>query len=292
MNGKFNHNANNIFAFICFMLKNRVFTIDKAILHLEKSEINIEKETILKYIRTLQKVGFNFEKTNNKTYLLKDIPLKINCDNNDEQAALLISEAINNPTSDDVISVLKKIMDVIPIDKKEYLQKKIAETTNAKKKNSHIRYERFCAEGQRLKINIKNSAEQIIFEPDEIINEKGIFYLKGIDVKQRRTSLIKTEAIRYAEQMPVKNKFHPVKQEAVINFSSQISKIYVLKESEVVLKKTPLSLVVKTTYEDEERFYKRILKYMGTCTILSPEFLVKRFAKYAKELYQMYDCPK
>ena len=73
-----NKSAYNFFLCIEFILHNRIFTLDDIISFLENFYgVFVFREAVLKYIRTLKLVGFEFERLDNKTYNLKNIPLKI-----------------------------------------------------------------------------------------------------------------------------------------------------------------------------------------------------------------------
>ena len=75
MSENINKSAYNFFLCIEFILRKRLFTLDEISSYIENTyDIFVYKEAILKYIRTLRLVGFKFERLNNKTYKLKNIP--------------------------------------------------------------------------------------------------------------------------------------------------------------------------------------------------------------------------
>ena len=285
MKNKFS-TSDKVFLILKFILKNEIFTLDKILSKLEEENIYIEKETLNKYIRTLIKMGFLFERHNNKTYRITKLPFNLNIEQTDFLFELLnILETAANCNFSKTFQ--KMALFVLPEKQKEMFSK-ISRTDKTIQK-----IEKYIKEAQRLKIIIKCQEEKEvkkIIEPYDVYYKTNGNYIVGYDIEKKEITEFPIKQIVSLKQMPIKNKHSYTKNEAIIKFSQKVAQSYVLKDEEILMEKTPEYIIVKTFFADKESFYKRILRYGDFCEILSGEKIREDFQSYLKDLYQMYDC--
>ena len=112
MNSRHNNTSENVLRMFKFILQKEKFTLQDIICHFAEFGLFFEQETILKYIRTLKKAGFGFEKTNAKTYKLTYVPLHLI---NAEISVLKdVFEIINNDFSQNNTKTAEKFLRFFP----------------------------------------------------------------------------------------------------------------------------------------------------------------------------------
>ncbi len=297
-----NINQSAYYFFLCleFVLFKRTFCVDEIITYLEnKYNIFLFKETILKYIRTLKTLGFEFERVNNKMYKLKEVPFKITAGINEEKIILEIIEALRNyhvsNSGYDKYNFLEKLQFFLPKDLKKIFNRRLILLNYLEHKNNYMlkNIKKYCKDAQRLNITYLKDGkikQKDLVEPADIFFTKKSIYLKCFDLNQKTNILINFDWILEIVQTPLKNKYLFKKQFVTLKFSSKFAKAYTLKEGEEIIKKGLGELYVRSFYYDKTLFFKNILRYMESCEIVSPENLRKDFQKYVKDLYQIYYC--
>lgn len=281
MQSKFNLTAYNIFKIIKYILMKRKFFVSEIVSYLDSENIYLEQETVCKYIRTLKKIGFEFEKTSAKEYKMVCMPFDFPEESKNflEELILLLKQSSLRSREE----LCEKLMLFLPIK----MQKNLKQS-----KNNISKMEKFMKDGLRLKLvfNPPNPRKETVFELCNIVSDGQEKYLQGYDVNKREPAQFNMEDIAAIEQLPIKNKISCKRNEATLKFSAKIAKSYILREEDELIEKADDKLLIKTFFYDKTEFYKRILRYVDNCEIISPMSLKAEYNEFLTELYQMYDC--
>ena len=287
MKKTYNSTSENVLQMLKFILKKDKFTISNIINYFSDYGVIFEQETILKYIRTLKKAGFVFEKSGRKNYTLTSIPISLN--ETDVNALENIFEVMGNNFSMKNAKITEKLLKISP----ESLRLALHHASYNKQVSALQELEKYLKDNLRLEVSVgktNKNRKTIIFELQDLFLQGNGIFLKGYSVTGKMPLVLPFENITKIIQTPVKNRFLFGDKEAVVKFSFKMSKSYNLKAGEQILKKTKDFLEIKTNYYDEETFFKKILRYVDSCEILQPYYLRENFIGYIKNLYQMYDC--
>ena len=211
-----NKSAYNFFLCIEFILHNRIFTLDDIISFLENFySVFVFREAVLKYIRTLKLVGFEFERLDNKTYNLKNIPLKIDANLNDEEVFFKCLQYmkkyyISKSRICGADNLFEKIHLFFP-DKLQKVSNKHKKMLNdLKPQNDMLKaIKKYCEDGLRLEVTYLDDEEKVqnLIEPLDIFINKTVFYLRGFNLNKKTNMLIDFDKIIDVVQTPLKNKF-------------------------------------------------------------------------------------
>lgn len=298
MKNKINKTAYIFFLCFIFITKQRSFSIEDIINHLNKNhKITLSKATILKYLRTMKFLGFKFKRSNNKIYILEQAPIN------------LFNKQMQNNIAKYKIFFEKKLLTEIEVENKQlfekikiFLPENLIKKISQNKNNKYIAPEfyenlknlkKYCKNGLRLKICFLNNSSTKIthtIEPDNIHIENDEYYLKGFDVDKKNNVLLNLKSICEITTTPSKNKYVCLKNPVTIKISGKFSHTYNLKNDEKIIKKSDDCIYIESFYYEKTSFFKNILRYMDNCEIISPQGLRNDFKVYLENLYQKYDC--
>ena len=294
MSENINKSAYNFFLCIEFILRKRLFTLDEISSYIENTyDIFVYKEAILKYIRTLRLVGFKFERLNNKTYKLKNIPFKIDADAADAEVFSECLHFMKNFHATDIAYNINDLAEKIFLFLPDDLNNNIKSLDTSNSQNNILKtIKKYCLDGQRLEVTYLKGGNKIcdLIEPLDIFTDKFVVYLLGFNLTKKMNGLINCAQIIDVVQTPIKNKFIFKKQSVTIRFFAKFANAYTLKEGEEILKRERDSLYVKSFYHDKYLLFKNILRYMEHCEIVAPEALRNDFRIYVEKLYKNYAC--
>lgn len=295
---KINKTAYNFFLCLIFIINKKEFTVDEIINYLEEQQnITLFKETILKYIRTMKFLGFKFKRINNKSYLLKQIPLNL-FDRKTQNNIAKYKGFFEKKLLTEIEAGNKLLFEKIKLFLPENLLLKISENNQSKYIPTEL-YENLkklkihCLNGLRLKICfLDNTLTKIThtIEPDNIHLENEEYYLKGFDVDEKCNILLNLKSIYEIKSTPRKNKYICIKNPVTIKISGKFAHTYNLKNDEKIIKKSDDCLYIESFYYEKHSFFKNILRYMENYEIVSPKELRTEFKTYLENLYQKYDC--
>ncbi|MCR4880755.1 MAG: WYL domain-containing protein [bacterium] len=283
MQNKFNLTSYNLFKLIKYILPKKKFTIAEIVSFLDTENICVEYETVYKYLRTLKRLGFEFEKVNSKSFKIKKLPFVFS--DRENETLINILNKLSRSSLPKKTELCEKLLLFLTGNNTENLFQN--ETTSQK-------LDKFIKDGLRLKLffGSSNSEKETLFELYNVFSEGKNKYLQGYDINKKEVVMYSIDDISSIKQTPTKNKFSYEKEEAILKFSSRVAKAYIPKEEDEIIEKTEDSLVIRTVYYDKVAFYKKILRYTNNCEIIAPAALKDALGAYLSELYQMYDCPK
>lgn len=287
---KYNKTISNIFIFINFILECQKFQIKDVLEFFEKQyKIVLKKETILKYIRTLKSLGFDFKRPDNQTYSLTKIPTYFDnsqTETNYNKCLEIIKNyqiTYNADTNNNLVEKLSL-----------FLQKTSVPKEIAKKNKNIEKIKYYIADNKRIKIDFltgKDKTTSITAEIENLFLEKGLFYIKVFDILKREYLTINTNLISKMEQTASQNRYIYLKFPAKLKFSKKFINSYLLKEGETIIRKEQDFVYIKSFFTDKKSFFNNILRYRENCEIIAPKELRDDFCKYLSDLYQKYDCP-
>jgi len=297
---KTNKTIYNFFLVFIFVMQNKIFSINEIIVHLEMNyDIVLQKETILKYIRTMKYLGFSFRRKNNEVYVLEMTPF---CIENSKTEDLLLKcfRILKSFTlsghllqSDKFIQKLAPFLSLETKNMLEIEYENLLKLNNESKLNVR-KLKKYCNDGLQLRVKIKRENSNIsskIVEPLDLFFLKNICFLKAFDISVKDNVFINIDEIVEIEQTPQRNKYPLIEHPVTLRFLNKLAKSYSLKEGEIITKKSEDELIVKSYYCEKMIFFNNILRYCDSCEIIAPKGLRDEFKNYLDEIYQKYDCP-
>lgn len=264
-------------------------SIQDIINYFEKSDPNnriYTNEVILKYINTLKVFGFRFIKEKDK-YMLLNTPNQFEFNKNDLRGIYLIekfSELL--PEAGIKIEINKFLQE---------LEKRFSDNTRLlshdvikpnfknlefdySKYSEQIKeYEKYCYDGQRLKITYKNqnlSDISIMVEPHEIIYRGNEIYISVYNPISAQIQYINFNTILKVEQLPSKSNSTSMVSSVTFRIKDRLAKAYKLHNGEKLLQiKSDGSAIILNQGEDRMLLLKRLMRYGENCEVISPKDL-------------------
>ena len=246
-------------------------------------------EVIKKYLNTLRALGLDILKEKGKYFLTNFLvqveltPEEIVAFNHMETLILKYGTTAHIKN---FINFKKKIL--------KFLDKKSREKINyikvgffTSKLGLKIKeFQEICDEGQRIKIEYKNT--EMIVEPRDICFINNKVYLECLDCENSTIKKIILDRINLISRQPLKNKNTNFPKSVVFELSGRLAKIYKLKEGETVLAENPNKLFVKNTSEDYEFLAQRLIRYKNFCKIIKPDEFKDYFINYTNKILDIY----
>jgi len=251
-------------------------------------------EVILKYINTLKVFGFRFIKEKDK-YVLLNFPNKFDFDNEDLKAIYLIENYSNLLPEEGIKDEIKIFL--------QELEKRFSDNTRllshsitkpnfinfkidySKYLNQIKEYERYCIDGQRIKIIYKNKygiEASVMVEPNEIKYVENEVYLSVYNPISAQIQDINLNSIVKVEQLPLKSKAKNMFSSVTFNIKDNLAKVYKLRDGEKLLQINEGSMVILNQQEDQMLLLKRLMRYGENCEIISPKTLREEMKQLIK----------
>lgn len=286
-----------------FLVKNKA-SIQNIINHFEKIDPNnrtYTSEVILKYINTLKVFGYKFVKEKDK-YVLLNFPNKINF-TKEELETIYALEKIASAFPEEKI---KEDMTVFL----QNLERRFTENTNllaskldkpscitlnfsyekyAKKIKN---YEKYCIEGQKLKITYKMLCEEetsIIAEPKEIKYKRDEVYLSVYNALTAQIQDLNFNNIIEIKQLPTKVNETNILSTTTFKIKNDLARSYKLYEGEKLLQmESDGSKIILNQKEDKRFLLKRLMRYGSNCEVMSPKSLRLEMAEIINNTIKNY----
>lgn len=258
-------------------------------------------EVILKYINTLKVFGFRFVKRKDK-YVLLNVPCQINFDENDLKAIYLIEKFSELMPEERVKAEIDKFLQELErrfSDNTRLLSHNISKPNLINLKIDYSRYseqikeyEKYCIDGQRLKITYKNQNHAEIsamVEPNEIKYIGDEVFLSVYNSAYAQIQDINLNSILKIEQLPLKSNPKNMLSSVTFQLKGRLAKGYKLHESEKLLQvKSDGSVIILNQKEDRILLLKRLMRYGEKCEVISPKSLREEMKQMIKVTLNNY----
>lgn len=286
-----------------FLSKNNA-SIQDIIRYFEKIDPNnrtYTNEVILKYINTLKVFGFRFAKEKDKYVLLNTLE-QFEFNEKDlnsiyliEKFSLIFPEERVKSNVDQFLQELEKRFS----DNSRLLAHNIKRPnftelgSDYNKYSKQIKeYEKYCLDGQRLKITYKNKNNieiSVMAEPGDIKYIEKEIYLSVYNPISAQIQDINLNSIIKIEQLPLKSNSTTMLSSVTFQLKDRLAKAYKLHESEKLLQiKTDESIIILNQKEDRELLLKRLIRYGENCEVLSPKSLREEMLELIKSTIKNY----
>jgi predicted DNA-binding transcriptional regulator YafY len=279
-------------------------SIQDIINHFENIDPNnriYTNEVILKYINTLKVFGYRFIKEKDK-YVLLNLPNQFNFDKDDLKAIYLIENYSNQlpeeMTKDEIKTFLQELEKRFgdntrllshSITKPDFINFKV---DYSKYLNRIKEYERYCLDGQRIKIIYKNkygAEASAMVEPNDIKYIENDVYLSVYNHISAQIQDINFNSIVRIEQLPLKSNPKNMFSSVTFQLKDNLAKAYKLKEGEKLLQiNSDGGIVILNQQEDQMLLLKRLMRYGENCEIISPKTLREEMKQLIKSTLKNY----
>ena len=258
-------------------------------------------EVILKYINTLKVFGFRFVKEKDK-YALLNTPNQFEFDEKNLQAVYLIEKLSKafpeNGIKLEIVKFLKELekgysnntkLLLSSITRSEFFDLKIDYSKYLTKIKE---YEKYCLDGQRLKIthiNPKKIEASVMVEPNEIKYKDNEVYLSVYNPLSAQIQDINFNSIIQIEQLPLKTNRINMLSSITFLLKDRLAKNYKLHEGEKLLQiKSDGGIVVLNQKEDRGLLLKRLMRYGENCEVISPKHAREEIKEMIKSALSNY----
>lgn len=257
-------------------------------------------EVILKYINTLKVFGFRFAKEKDK-YVLLNTPEQFDFNEKDlnsiyliEKFSSLFPEVRVKSNIDEFLQELeKRFSDNTRLLAHNIKRPNFELSTDYSKYSKRIKeYEKYCLEGQRLKITYKNknyNENSIMVEPNDIKYKEKEIYLSVYNPISAQIQDINLNSIIKIEQLPLKSNLTNLISSVTFQLKDRLAKAYKLHEGEKLLQiKTDGSVIILNQKEDRQLLLKRLIRYGENCEVISPKSLREEMRELIKATIKNY----
>ncbi len=164
---------------------------------------------------------------------------------------------------------------------------------NFKKYEEQIKkYEKYCSDGQRLKItyiNQKQKETSAMVEPNEIKYKENEVYLSVYNPISAQVQDINFTSIIKVEQLPLKSNQINMFSSVTFELKDRLAKAYKLHDSEkLLLMKSDGNIVILNQKEDRVLLLKRLMRYGQNCEVHSPKSLREEMHQLIKSTLDNY----
>lgn len=286
-----------------FLYKNSA-SVQDIINHFEKIDPNnrsYTSEVIGKYINTLRVFGFRFVKEKDK-YILLNSPNQFDFTRVDLKALYLLEnsaakmpeEKLKEEISSFLQDLEKSFSDntkilAHSITKPDFINFKF---DYSKYSNQIHEYEKYCLDGQRIKVIYRNkygAETSAMVEPNEIKYIENDVFLSVYNPVSAQIQDINFNAIIKIEQLPLKSNPKNMFSSVTFELKDNLAKVYKLRESEKLLQmSSDGSLVILNQQEDQTLLLKRLMRYGENCEVISPKTLREEMKQLVKATLSNY----
>lgn len=258
-------------------------------------------EVILKYLNTLKVFGFRIIKEKDQ-YVLLNMFNQFSMTENDLSALMLIEksskqfpeEKIKQELTAFVADIERRLSDSTKINMHKI--KKLQSNNLNFEYTQHIdkikEYEKYCIDGQRLKISYRDKAKNpstIIADPIEIKYVENNIFLSIYSPTSAQIQNLNFNLISKVEQLPLKSNASGICSCATFALKGRLAKAYKLHESERLLEKfSDEHIVILNQKEDRTSLLKRLMKYGDLCEVISPKSLREEMQDLIKMTLKQY----
>lgn len=286
-----------------FLYKNSA-SIQDIICYFEKLDPNnriYTNEVILKYINTLKVFGLRFVKEKDK-YTLLNTPNQLNFNENELKAIYLIekfSELLPEERVKAEIGAFLQELEKKFNDNTKLLSHNVSkpdfpsfEFDYGKYAQQIKEYEKYCIDGQRLKITYKNQNRNEVsamVEPNEIKYIGNDVYFSIYNPISAQIQDISFNSISKVEQLPLKSNPTHMTSSVTFQLKDRLAKGYKFHDGEeLIQKKADGSIIVLNRKEDRVLLLKRLMRYGENCEVISPQILREEMKQLIKSTLSNY----
>lgn len=258
-------------------------------------------EVILKYINTLKVFGFRFIKEKDK-YVLLNVPNQLDFNEKDLRAIYLIEKFSGLLHEDRVKAEVNQFLQELEkrfsdntrllshnITKPDFIDLKIDYSKYSKQIKE---YEKYCIDGQRLKVTYRNHNRvetSVMVEPNEIKYIGNEVYLSVYNSISAQIQDINFNSILKIEQLPLKSNPKSMLSSVTFQLKDRLAKSYKLHEGEKLIQiKTDGGIVILNQTEDRTLLLKRLMRYGENCEVISPKNLREEMKQMIKATLSNY----
>lgn len=258
-------------------------------------------EVILKYINTLKVFGFRFIKQKDK-YVLLNSPNQLEFKKDDLKALYLLENSANQLPEERLKEEINNFL--------QELEKRFNDNTrllfHSATKPDFVNfkfdygkymmqikeYEKYCADGQKIKVIYKDKTEtqtSTMVEPNEIKYIENEVFLSVYNPISAQIQDINFNSIIKVEQLPLKSNPKNMLASVTFKLKDNLAKVYKLREGEKLLEINPdSSVVILNQQEDQNLLLKRLMRYGENCEVISPKSLRAEIQQLIKATLKNY----
>lgn len=277
-----------IYAF-CLLLK-KPEGLNKMLLLLQKNDIKINRETLLKYFKTFRAFGCKIVKREGK-YRLLSVPFSLNLTKENFNSLVALENLAAHLFGDNIHQnfnvAMEKICRFSNLDEKNYKCALLAEH-NEPKIRLKVRLQKikellkFDGENSKIQISYDGKAMKISDISFKYADNK--VFVKAFSEKTQKYETLLLNKIRNIKPTPeVISNVLPA-QSTVFELKGRLKEAYTLREGELVLRQDENRIVVSNNLEDKNELLKRLLRYGTMCKIILPKSDVESFKRMVKKM--------
>ncbi len=257
-------------------------------------------EVVLKYINTFKVFGLKFIKDKDK-YVMLNTPKPYNFSQNSLEAVYLIKLLINSFPEE---KIKIEVGDFLQRLEQHFSDSTRVAACNLKRRdfvsfefdyskysNKIKEYEKYCTEGQRIKVFFegKNGLESLMLEPVEIKYAGKELFLRGYNPVYAHIRDINFDLIKKIEQLPLRSNRINFSYSATFELKDRLAKAYRLHEGEELIEvKSNRNIIILSKKDDKELLLKRLMRYGELCEIISPKSLREEMKERIKSALSRY----
>lgn len=285
------------------LLSQDSLSIKEIINYFEKTDPNNKiytNEVILKYINTLKVCGFVFVREKDK-YNLLNPPIRFDLPEEDINAISIIESLAENFPEEKVKKEVKMFLKdlqrrlndrtqnvLLNIPKNDFI--KINLNYN-KYKEKIKKYEKYCLDGQKLKITYFNHDKNTISlmcQPDELKYKEDKVFFGVYNPVSAQIEDINLDNIIEVEQLPVKANSQKIPSSVTFKLKNRLANAYNLHEGERLQDKSDDFIIVVNQFEDRHLLLKRLMRYGENCEVIYPKTCKEEMIKLIKDTLSLY----
>lgn len=285
------------------LLSQNSLSIKEIINYFEKTDPNNKiytNEVILKYINTLKVCGFVFVREKDK-YNLLNPPVRFDLPEEDIKAISIIQSLAENFPEEKVKKEVKMFLKdlqrrlndrtqnvLLNIPKNDFI--KINLNYN-KYKEKIKKYEKYCSDGQKLKIiyfdETKNEIS-LMCQPDELKYKDDKVFFSVYNPVKAQIEDINLDNIIETEQLPVKANSQKIPSSVTFKLKDRLANAYNLHEGERLQDKSDNFIIVVNQFEDRHLLLKRLMRYGENCEVIYPKTCKEEMIKLIMDTIALY----
>lgn len=279
-------------------------SIQEIINHFEKLDPNnrvYTSEVILKYINTLKVFGYRFTKAKDK-YVLLNTPSRFDFNERELKTIFLIEKFSELLPEETVKTEINKFLQGLERrfdDNTKLLSNSVTRSEflnldfDYKKYAEKIKeYEKYCQDGQKIKITYRDHHKleiSIMVEPNEIKYRGTQVYLRVYNPLSAQIQDVNFNSILKVKQLPLKSNTNSMFSSMTFQLKDRLAKNYKLHEGEKLLQvKTDGSIIIMNQKEDRILLLRRLMKYGEHCEVVSPKSLREEMSQIIANTLKNY----
>lgn len=274
------------------MLYERPHSMAEIIEELYRDDILINKETLIKYFKTIRHSGCVLRKRQGK-FSIESVPFSLDLTSFDcEYLAIFINLAVGlyaDGVQNDLKSAMKKIFSLANTEAENKYLLYLERTKN-------IAPEPFIFKEKistLLNYGYNNSKIRILYNEEKLVISHISFkymdnsvYVHAFNEMSKSYELFllgNIKEIYPTPEMSLQSVFAPY---TVFELSGRLARTYTLYEGERVIKAKEDCIVVSNNLEDKQRLFRRLLRYGTLCKIISTQSDIENFKLMLSKIKQ------